>query len=622
MEDGLRPHAAGSAASPAPDPSAVDWTLVVHTGRVDGRETLHYSLTTRERALEDLGSVSLKLDLQDFLEGFLRDLARLPPLDADSRADVVSSMGTQLAEIVLPRRLRRRLRQQPPATTAQILSDETSIPWELLRIDSEGGDVYLGEAFAVARWRRGAATHLHLPLQRPALVVAGASDLPAIGEEGAALEGLLAESGRTVERLAPTYRQLTGALASGRFDAWHVAGHGAAAGGDPDRWSIQLEDAELTPRQLYGKAKTFARQRPPLVFLNCCHSGRGGQSLSGIGGWAERFLELGAGAFVGASWQTGDRPAKDFALAFYGHLLGGVAIAEAARRARLEVRRRYPGDPTWLAFAVYAHPAARCTPPPAARRPDEAEDRSPPPADPGALDAEEDAAPGGGRPGAGEGAGRGRLAVGLLAALAVVLALAWASRSGDEPPVGGDPGPATIEPPAPAPPPAQDPPAPGEAATSPGMPPAVELQPIAAGTLGVAVVEAETLAWNGPLARALRQRLREARPQLKPILLPAALRPAAGALRDGDLALFPGGDRAPFGLERVLVVYETHGPHAGARARFPTTSITCEAILLAARTPEVVSDRRYGHLGQGRTEADALAQAFDRCVEEVLNDLP
>ncbi|HSN88522.1 MAG TPA: CHAT domain-containing protein, partial [Thermoanaerobaculia bacterium] len=67
----------------------------------------------------------------------------------------------------------------------------------------------------------------------------------------------------------------------------------------------------------------------------------------------------GAGAFIGPYWSVRDQAAGSFARAFYRELLTGEPIGEAARRARLEVREKHPGNPTWLAYTVYADPLAR-----------------------------------------------------------------------------------------------------------------------------------------------------------------------------------------------------------------------------------------------------------------------
>jgi hypothetical protein len=48
----------------------------------------------------------------------------------------------------------------------------------------------------------------------------------------------------------------------------------------------------------------------------------------------------------------------EFARAFYARFLAGVPFAESVRRARLAIRDAFPGDPTWLAYAAFAHPLA------------------------------------------------------------------------------------------------------------------------------------------------------------------------------------------------------------------------------------------------------------------------
>jgi CHAT domain-containing protein len=92
------------------------------------------------------------------------------------------------------------------------------------------------------------------------------------------------------------------------------------------------------------------------VFLNACQIGRSVMSLTDIGGWASQFVRAGAGAFVGAYWSIYDKPACDFAQAFYGRMLAGMPIGRAAREARAEIKSA--GDPTWLAYTVFADPLA------------------------------------------------------------------------------------------------------------------------------------------------------------------------------------------------------------------------------------------------------------------------
>jgi len=111
----------------------------------------------------------------------------------------------------------------------------------------------------------------------------------------------------------------------------------------------------FSPYNIAGVVKNLGKARP-LVFLNACQIGRSGMSLTDIGGWAKQFLLAGAGAFVGAYWSVYDEPAYNFARELYNRLLAGEPIAQAAREARLAIKST--GDPTWLAYTIFADPFA------------------------------------------------------------------------------------------------------------------------------------------------------------------------------------------------------------------------------------------------------------------------
>jgi hypothetical protein len=68
-------------------------------------------------------------------------------------------------------------------------------------------------------------------------------------------------------------------------------------------------------------------------------------------------MNAGAGAFIGAYWNVYDQPAFDFAQALYRRLLGGMAIGKAVQEARAAIRSS--GDPTWLAYTVFADPISQ-----------------------------------------------------------------------------------------------------------------------------------------------------------------------------------------------------------------------------------------------------------------------
>jgi CHAT domain-containing protein len=166
----------------------------------------------------------------------------------------------------------------------------------------------------------------------------------------------LASGDRRVTKIPARFLHVRKALAQGVYDGFHFSGHGLAGEGDPNRSAVRLEAGEeMSAEELCGVVANLGKAKP-LVFMNACQIGRTGMSLTDVGGWASQFLRAGAGAFVGAYWSVYDSPARGFASAFYTRLLAGNSVGAAARAARAEVR--VDDDPTWLAYTVYADPAA------------------------------------------------------------------------------------------------------------------------------------------------------------------------------------------------------------------------------------------------------------------------
>jgi CHAT domain-containing protein len=88
--------------------------------------------------------------------------------------------------------------------------------------------------------------------------------------------------------------------------------------------------------------------------------GRQGYSLSQIGGFANAFVQAGAGVFVGGLWAVVDEAATVFLRTFYERLKGGDTLAEATIAARHRADEEDPWKSgTHLAYAVYGHPQAR-----------------------------------------------------------------------------------------------------------------------------------------------------------------------------------------------------------------------------------------------------------------------
>jgi len=287
--------------------------------------------------------------------------ARASSLLPEEESGFFADFGSYLSDLLLPEDLRSLLVSlSAPGRTLQIHSQEPWIPWELIRLDVLGQDaevlpqLFLCEAFQLSRWLDRRAQPLRFPFESLALVIPDDSKLD-VSREKDFLEKLQSQN-RAVEQVKALPDVLRQALASGRFDTLHFSGHGRPTD-LPDQAVIQLEElTEFTPVNLRGEARRLGETRP-LVFFNACSTGRGGFSLTGLGGWASHFLAVGAGAFIGTWWEIKNSKAGEFAQAFYEAFLDGVPIARAVQRAREAIRSE--SDGTWLAYTLYAHPLAR-----------------------------------------------------------------------------------------------------------------------------------------------------------------------------------------------------------------------------------------------------------------------
>lgn len=270
----------------------------------------------------------------------------------------LQGIGERVFDELVPEKIREHIQDLPHGASLQIRSNETFIPWELLRMPKgatpEGA--FLAEAFCLTRWLVGHQQTETLPLRQIAVVTPQDSKLTYAFEERDFILGL-AKPRTTHIEATPT--QVMEAFDAGDHDGWHFCGHGYTGSTDSDTWSLVLENhATFTAHEV--RTARQLHQTQPLIFANACMSGRGGAGLRRTGGLGRSFVEAGAGAFIGAHWLVGDASAFVFSQVFYTGFLDGLHMGEALRQARLSVRDQFPGDPTWLAYTAFAHPLATC----------------------------------------------------------------------------------------------------------------------------------------------------------------------------------------------------------------------------------------------------------------------
>lgn len=254
--------------------------------------------------------------------------------------------------------------------TLQIISDEPWLPWELIKPYDDDDEMldhdFLCVQFELARWFGPAAPAAQIRIAGLAAIVPGDSKLTAAQGE----RDDLAELARTQRAAnyspATATRQAVLEKLSGSertIQLWHFACHGNFQADQANRAPLLLENkTTLIPDDLNGPVQTALKHARPLVTLNACRVGQSGLSLTGMGGWAAVMVQnCHVGALLAPMWEISDDLAREFAAAFYRATVGtpGSTLAQAVRAARQHIRGQRPHDPTWLAYALYAHPNAR-----------------------------------------------------------------------------------------------------------------------------------------------------------------------------------------------------------------------------------------------------------------------
>lgn len=289
--------------------------------------------------------------------------------DIDRR---LKMLGQDLWKRMIPDELKdiyERERQEWVDRSMLVFSDEPHLPWELLWPYGRGweDDGPWCMSMRLGRWLRrdeqgngSVRAPSIIDLNTLAVLAPSDSGLEMAQKEREWLRNWIDEQGiNDASPIEASWKSAVDLLEMGGYNWIHVASHGSFYPTSPDEYASLWFKGEiaLTPGHIVGpKIEEYMEQNHPGIFFNACHAGRLGWSLTGLGGWANRLISCGAGMFLGPLWTVTDGAALTFAKALYTHLQNGETIAEATRQARKESRQK--GDPTWLAYSLYAHPNA------------------------------------------------------------------------------------------------------------------------------------------------------------------------------------------------------------------------------------------------------------------------
>lgn len=274
------------------------------------------------------------------------------------------SLGQDLFDEVLGREMKRFFREMAPRVkTLLVVSDEPWIPWEILHGFEEHDDFFCIQ-FQMGRWLSGETSLLGEKRVSRMLVVGGEApgSLPGSDRELAALRTWLSRRDGVDDRILPgatscaTLKELKSAV----HDVFHFAGHGLHDQEHGSESTVGFEDRPFRAHHLSASWAPRFRSIRPLVFFNACQTGRLEHSLSGLDGWAARWVQrFGCGAFLAPLWSVKDSAAQAFAQVFYCELAQGSTLGEAVVVARRHLRQTDPASLDWASYSVYGHPNMR-----------------------------------------------------------------------------------------------------------------------------------------------------------------------------------------------------------------------------------------------------------------------
>lgn len=351
----------------------------------DGARVYQYYFRM-EGLFQDFRSPPLRADDDRLLNGLdtlIRQFWAARGGDDRTYIRTLQEFGSDLLDRLVDREMQAFLWEYRAELTRQLklCSNESRVPWELLNLRPPGTsqqtdeDNFLGRA-GLLRWPDRLAAddpscpeHLRsapvrLTAHRALVVAPRYADLPDarldhVEDECAALREIW-----DARVIAPDDHELVRILRSaGEFDLLHFAGHAQPnpldaelaqlllASGGP---SVPFDERAVRSHLLCRVDGGWASR--PIVVLNACAAQPLARSSCRLNGFAEAFLNRGAGAFVAPRWAVNDEPSATFALAFHQTLRDGHTATDAITAARRAAR--VGGDPTWMAYTGYAHPFA------------------------------------------------------------------------------------------------------------------------------------------------------------------------------------------------------------------------------------------------------------------------
>ena len=349
----------------------------------DGTLLLRYDLACLDPNIGETCETHLpaNFDMSAFVGEYLTQLENAYDLADKAYAlflKRITNFAIDTTNNLMPAQLREALwKHRGRIKAVQVISDSPHIPWELLYIDDPTGENPENAGFlcewGLVRWMYNARwPDDEFDLSDVRFVVPDYLNRADRLEAADLEKKMLQDRFPNATPVEASSEAVEAFLQTGAADCdlLHFACHGeakqkAVLTSDLILAGVAEKDGTVAEDVLaFNAVKRFARfsadEPSGLVFINACQTGRTGEGIAGVAGFADAFLRpvtrRGAAAFVGALWSVDDELALTFSSTFYDELLKGTCLVDAARKAREKSKANF--DFTWLAYSVYGNPFA------------------------------------------------------------------------------------------------------------------------------------------------------------------------------------------------------------------------------------------------------------------------
>jgi hypothetical protein len=252
--------------------------------------------------------------------------------------------------------------------TISIVSEEPYFPWELMipnrRINGHPRKrAPLGVEFTMARWTPETAVSASQKINMTDCYVIAPNyqDRRALKHAQAESQFLLqkypAPKGQAIK--PADFTNIDNTFRTGSKTIVHFACHGSL--NESGEQVIFLEsEPPLSPQAVLGMEtlESAFLEKKPFVFINACEVGRLVPSLSGVGGFAQTFIDLGASAVIAPLWSVKDDLAHEVARTFYNEISrdSSKPFAEILREIRERAYDPQIAEDTYAAYCFYGDP--------------------------------------------------------------------------------------------------------------------------------------------------------------------------------------------------------------------------------------------------------------------------